>query len=184
MRWTLLLPMMKMLCFNVYPSVNVAKRVNRANSEADAKFVFGRSSCVFLPAFMSLQVLHHLWLAKGHTTTQRSSYRDVRHLRLCDPLSFYFGQFAFFPASCARHLPNHTLPVTCYDINSLTFVAGGSRVSLLVFCTHAGSLCASSNSSNLPLLLLGNKSFSMRFPLISGVALSLQCIQVTFVPGP
>lgn len=39
------------------------------------------------PAFMSLQVLHHLWLVKGHSITQRSSYRDVRHSRLCDPLT-------------------------------------------------------------------------------------------------
>lgn len=162
MRWTLLLLMMKKKCF-------------------------WQVLCVLLlmwsfpPAFMSLQVLHHLWLVKGHFTTQRSSYRDVRRLRLCDPLTFYFGQFAFFPASCAHHLPNHTLPVTRYDINSLTFVPGGSTVSLLIFCAHAGSLCASSNSSNLP--LLGNKSFPMRLPLISGVALSLQCIQASFVPA-
>lgn len=87
--------------------------------------------------FMSLQVLHHLRLVEGRATTQRSSYRDVRHL-----LPILLWTFGLLP--CPALTQSHA---ACHLLwrQPLTFVAGGSRVSLLVFSTHAGSLRASSS---------------------------------------
>lgn len=57
----------------------------------------------------------------------------------------------------------------------LTFVAGDSRVSLLVFSTHAGCCLLPAPPPPSPPL---RNSFRTRFALICGVALSLQCMQV------
>lgn len=60
--------------------------------------------------FPPWQVLHHLWLIKGHSTGQRSSHRDVRKdtLDCVNLLPLLLGQFCLVP------LPSvpYTYPIT------------------------------------------------------------------------
>lgn len=102
-----------------------------------------------------------------------------RHLDCVTLLPLLYGQFALFPALCLVPCPTLTQShAACHPLwhhQLLTFVAGGSWVSLLV-CTHVGSPCAIHNS---PPLLPRKHVFPTRFSSICGVALSLQWIQHT-----
>ena len=84
-----------------------------------------------------------------------------RHLDCVTLLPLLFGRYALFPALCALHLPNHTLPVICSDIINRSPLLPMVPESRCLFAPTL-DLCVLPAASHL--FFLGNTSFPQGFP--------------------
>lgn len=131
--------------------------------------------CYFPPAFMSLQILHHLRLVEGHSTSQRCSDGEVsRHtldnVHLLPPL---LRTVCLFPCPLCPWLTwSHTAcHLLWHQMLSDWFQNLFWNLSLAALLLHPCwiTVCFQQLSTSS----LENTSLPMRFPLICGVPLSV-----------